>query len=158
MIFTFYCEWNFQNLNLNTISPFLLTSELLKEAILDTSIIELTFVFRCCEKSMFLNIAKFVGKHLCWRPATLFEKRIQRRCFPINFTKFLIEHIPWVAPVWRCILLETSNTSNTDSQLSKMHHIHVLFLKVFVIFKPTSMNLRWTLQVLFVLEPIVSCS
>ena len=44
------------------------------------------------------NFTIFTGKHLCWslfnkviglRPATLLKKRLQRRCFPVNFVKFL---------------------------------------------------------------------
>ena len=48
------------------------------------------------------NFAKFTGKHLCWslfhlkrqilRPATLLikrKKRLRRKSFPVNFTKFL---------------------------------------------------------------------
>ena len=44
------------------------------------------------------NFAKFTGKQLCWglffnkvaglRPATLL-RRLQQRCFPVNFGKFL---------------------------------------------------------------------
>ena len=43
--------------------------------------------------------AKFTGKHLCrslyfniigvLRTPTLFKKRLQLRCFPVNFVKFL---------------------------------------------------------------------
>ena len=37
----------------------------------------------------------------CSRPATLLKKRLWRRCFPVNFTKFLrtpffIEHLRWL--------------------------------------------------------------
>ena len=48
---------------------------------------------------VFRNFAKFTGKHLCQshflnkvaylRPATLLKKRLWRRCFPVNFAKFL---------------------------------------------------------------------
>ena len=55
---------------------------------------------RCSLKKVFLkNFTKFTGKHLCWslffnkvsglRPATLLKKRLQQRCFPVNFLKFL---------------------------------------------------------------------
>ena len=55
---------------------------------------------RCSLKKVFLkNFSKFLGKHLCWslffnkvsgqRPATLLKKRLQQRCFPVNFMKFL---------------------------------------------------------------------
>ena len=52
-----------------------------------------------CKKGVLRNFAKFAGKHLCQslffnkvaglRPATLFKKRLWRRCFPANFAKFL---------------------------------------------------------------------
>ena len=55
---------------------------------------------RCSLKKVFLkNFTKFTGKHLCWslffnrvsglRPATLLKKRLQQRCFPVNFATFL---------------------------------------------------------------------
>ena len=34
------------------------------------------------------NFAKFTGKHLCLRPATLLKKRLLYKCFPLNFAKF----------------------------------------------------------------------
>ena len=55
---------------------------------------------RCFVKNVALkNFANFTGRHLCWslfliklqafRPATLIKKRIEHRCFPVKFTKFL---------------------------------------------------------------------
>ena len=51
------------------------------------------------KKGVLKNSAKFIGKHLCHslffnkvavlRPATLLKKRLWRRCFPVNFAKFL---------------------------------------------------------------------
>ena len=51
------------------------------------------------KKGILKNLAKFSGKHLCWslyfnkvaglRPVTLLKKRLQHRCFPVNFAKFL---------------------------------------------------------------------
>ena len=64
-----------------------------------------------CKKDVLRNIAKFRGKHLCQslffnkvaslRPITLLKKRLWRRCFPVNFVKFLrtpffIEHLWWL--------------------------------------------------------------
>ena len=64
-----------------------------------------------CEKGFLRNFAKFTGRHLCQsflfnkvaglKPATLFKKRLWRRCFPVNFAKFLrtpflIEHLWWL--------------------------------------------------------------
>ena len=50
-------------------------------------------------KGALRNFAKFTGKHLCQRllfnkvagirPATLLKKRHRRRCFLVNFAKFL---------------------------------------------------------------------
>ena len=53
-------------------------------------------VFR--KKGLLKNFTKFTGKRLCWSlffnevaglPATLLKKRLQHRCFPVNFVKFL---------------------------------------------------------------------
>ena len=53
---------------------------------------------RSVKKGVFKSFAKFSGKHLCWSlfftkvvglsPETLLKKRLQRRCFPVNFSKF----------------------------------------------------------------------
>ena len=55
-----------------------------------------------CKKGILKNFAKFTGKHLCQslffnkvaglRPATLLKERLWRRCFPMNFAKFLKTH------------------------------------------------------------------
>ena len=51
-----------------------------------------------CKKGVLRNFAKLTGKHLCQSPlfnkvagsaATLFLKKLWRRCFTVNFTKFL---------------------------------------------------------------------
>ena len=55
---------------------------------------------RCSvKKGVLRNFTKFTGKHLCQNlffnkvaglsPATLLKKRRWRRCFPVNFVKFL---------------------------------------------------------------------
>ena len=51
------------------------------------------------EKSVLKDLIKFTGKHPCQslffntvaglRPATLFQKRLWHRCFPVNFQTFL---------------------------------------------------------------------
>ena len=49
------------------------------------------------ENGVLRIFAKFTRKHLCQslffnkvaRPATLIEKRLWHRCFPVNFAKFL---------------------------------------------------------------------
>ena len=68
-------------------------------------------VQRCSVKKVFLEIEQFTEKHLCQslifnkvagpRPATLLNKRLWHRCFPVNFMKFLrapfyIEHLWWL--------------------------------------------------------------
>ena len=56
--------------------------------------------WRCSiRKGVLWNFAKFSGKNLCQslffnkvtdlRPGTLFTMRLWRRCFPVNFAKFL---------------------------------------------------------------------
>ena len=52
-----------------------------------------------CKKGVLRDFAKFTGMHLCQglifnkvaglRSATLLEKRLWHRCFPVNFAKFL---------------------------------------------------------------------
>ena len=64
-----------------------------------------------CKKGVLRNFAKFTEKHLCHslffnkvpglRSAILFKKRLQHRCFPVNFVKFLrtpflTEHLWWL--------------------------------------------------------------
>ena len=55
---------------------------------------------RCSvRKGVLRNFTKFTSKNLCQslffnkvvglRPATLFKKRLQHRCFPVNLVKFL---------------------------------------------------------------------
>ena len=54
--------------------------------------------WKCSTKNVFLKFfVKFTGKHLCWShffnevaclgSITLLRKRLQHRCFPVNFTK-----------------------------------------------------------------------
>ena len=54
-----------------------------------------------CKKGVIRKFAKFTGKHLCQKPATLLKKRLWHWCFPVNFTEFLrtrfyIEHLWWL--------------------------------------------------------------
>ena len=58
-----------------------------------------------CKKGVLRNFPKFTGKHLCQslfnKVAGLFKIRLWRRCFPVNFGKFLktpsfIEHLWWL--------------------------------------------------------------
>ena len=64
-----------------------------------------------CKKGVLRNLSKFTGKHLCQslffnkvaglRRATNIKKETLRRCFPVNFVKFLrtsfyTEHLWWL--------------------------------------------------------------
>ena len=56
-----------------------------------------------CKKGVLRNFKKFTEKRLCQSllPSTLLKKRLQHRCFPVNFVKFLrtaffIEHLWWL--------------------------------------------------------------
>ena len=62
----------------------------------------------CKKGGVFINFAKFTGKHLCLslffadlRPETLSKKRLWHGCFPVKFakflrTRFLTEHVWWL--------------------------------------------------------------
>ena len=68
---------------------------------------------RCSIKDVLKNFTKFTGRHLCQspffnkvaglRPVTLLKKRLQRRCFPVNFVKFL--RTPFLQNTSRRLLL-----------------------------------------------------
>ena len=74
-------------------------------------------------KGILRNFAKFTGKHLRQslffnkvaglRPATLLKKRLWRRCFPVNFAKFL--KTPFLQNTSGRLLLNDENV--------KCHHI-----------------------------------
>ena len=65
------------------------------------------------KKYVLKNLAKFAEKHLRsslffnkvagLMPATLLKKRLQHRCFPVNFAKFL--RTPFLQNTSRCVLL-----------------------------------------------------
>ena len=59
------------------------------------------------DQSLFLNkvadlrSAFLLKKRQWYRPATLLKKKLWRRCFPVNFTKFIIKsffvgHLQWL--------------------------------------------------------------
>ena len=65
-----------------------------------------------CKKGVLRNFTKFTGKHrrqslffnkvAGLRPVTLLKKRLQRRCFPVNFYEifkntYFVEHLGTVA-------------------------------------------------------------
>ena len=59
----------------------------------------------CLEKSRPVEFAKFTGKHICWslffnkvagmRPVTFLNKRLQHKCFLVNFAKILRTPFLW---------------------------------------------------------------
>ena len=65
-----------------------------------------------CKKDVLKNFPKFTGKqHLCQsfffagpRAATLFKRKLWRRCFPVNFATFL--RAPFSIAQLRWLLLE----------------------------------------------------
>ena len=86
------------------------------------------------KKSCFSNIAKFTGKHLFCslffhkvtghRPATLLKKRLQHRCFPVNFAKFL--RITFSENTFGRLLLQ--NLFVRLIQIFKYYQIQILLL------------------------------
>ena len=65
----------------------------MRDAILRSSCPEVFY-----KKGVLRSFAKFTGKHLCQRlflmklqtwPATLLKKGLWRKCFPVNFARFL---------------------------------------------------------------------
>ena len=73
------------------------------------------------KKGVLRNFAKFIGKHLCkslffnkvasLRPATSLKKRLWKRCFPVNFAKFL--RTPFLQYASRRLLLTFERVLNT---------------------------------------------
>ena len=86
------------------------------------------------KKGVLRNLGKFTGKHL-WqslfsitlqalglRPATLLKKRLWRRCFPVNFAKFLrtpflIEHLRWLLLTLEFLKIVFSSMGSPNLQL-----------------------------------------
>ena len=91
-------------------------------------------VFR--KKGVLISFTKFTGRYL--RPATLLKKRLWRKCFAVNFAKFLrtpffTEHLRWLLlPILKCICY-TKETC--------------LFMMFFIIsfFSFSSLHVRWNL-------------
>ena len=80
---------------------------------------------RCSLKKVFLkNFTKFSGRHLCWslffnkvsgmRSTTLLKERLQQRCFPVNFVKFL--RTPFLQNTSRQLLLFVINLTVSYSK------------------------------------------
>ena len=76
-----------------------------------------------CKERCFRNFAKSTGKHLCQslffnkvvslRVATLLKKRPWRRCFPVNFEKFLrtpiLQNTSWLLLLQKELLRQKPN-------------------------------------------------
>ena len=114
-----------------------------------TLLIVIWIIFRSSRWEMFyekgvLNIfAKFTGKHLCKSlffnmPATLFNKRLWHRGFPVNFEKFLrapifIEDLRWLLLYFRENCVNSNDISSNfvqciilQSWLINLHVIRIL--------------------------------
>ena len=114
-----------------------------------TLLIVIWIIFRSSRWEVFyekgvLNIfAKFTGKHLCKslffnRPATLFNKRLWHRGFPVNFEKFLrapifIEDLRWLLLYFRENCVNSNDISSNfvhciilQSWLINLHVIRIL--------------------------------
>ena len=91
-----------------------------------------------CKKIVLRNFAKFTGKHLCQglffnkvaglTHTTLFKKRLWRRCFPVNFAKFLrapfiIEHLWWLLQAVLQLLWNSSKNNCDGVQVLVNFHV-----------------------------------
>ena len=94
------------------------------------------------KKKLFLNISQYQQeKNLCWslfliKLQAFVKKRLQPRCFPVNFTKFLrtpIEYIcNWLllcnSPVLSTIIFQIHTELLFDVQLSLLRASYVCLL------------------------------
>ena len=92
---------------------------------------------RCSvKKDVLRNFAKFTGKHLCQSHflnkvaglETLLRKRLCRRCFPVNFAKFL--RTPFLQSTSRRLLLDML----VDKNFSRAHYFSHTFYNFFFFF------------------------
>ena len=77
----------------------------------------------CCKKGVLRNFANFTRKHLSQSlflnkvaglsPAILSKKRLWRRCFPVNFAKFLRTPFLTEHPRWLLLTLAVSVSVST---------------------------------------------
>ena len=86
-----------------------------------------TAVNRCSSKCILKNLANFTGKHLCWSLflIKLQAFKVQHRCFPMKFTKFLRTKFYYRTP-----LVATSGASHfadnsTFHNSRKFSRVHV---------------------------------
>ena len=73
------------------------------------------------QKGVLRNFAKFTGKHLCLRPATLLKMRLWHRCFPVNFVKFL--RTPFLQNTSRWLLLYGFSLSKLEKLSSESEEL-----------------------------------
>ena len=93
-----------------------------------------------CDKGVLRNFVKFTGKHLCQslffnkvaglRPATLFQKRLWHRRFPVNFAKFLT--IPFLTKHLRWLPLSITG-----------HIVENFYMGLLSVFKPKNITLKY---------------
>ena len=95
-----------------------------------------------CRKGVLRHFTKFTEKHLCQslffnkvaglRPTTLLKRRLQHKCFPVNFQKFLrtfflTEHLRWLL----LLLDEIQNMKTRESKERKFEkEVKVVFHSV----------------------------
>ena len=85
---------------------------------------------RSVKKDVVRNFAKFTGKHLCQRlffnkvaKATLLKKRLWRRCFPVNFAKFV--RTPFLQNTSGRLLLQLLFTAHSYTCTSCKHSSNI---------------------------------
>ena len=91
-----------------------------------------------CKKDILRNFIKFTGKHLCQslffnrvaglRLATLLQKRLWRRCFPVNFVNFLRTTLSYKTPPVAASVINTSNIADSKEESPTKY----VFLRNFV--------------------------
>ena len=110
----------------------------------ETDIQRILTIFKGSLSQMFLkisvlkNFAKFTEKHLHWsnffnkvaglRSSTLLKKKLQHRCFPANFAKFLKTLFDKTSPVaasWKCFL-----QISTTFQKSEIDDVMIIFVSI----------------------------
>ena len=88
-------------------------------------------------KGIIRNFPKFTGTRLCWSLCNLLKKRLQQRCFPMNFGKFLrtsfsTEHLPATAslppmhyPFINHPYIKTRSSSKNTKQIIKAKTLQI---------------------------------
>ena len=113
-----------------------------------------------CKKRCFRNFAKFTGKHLCQslffnkvaslRLATVLKKRPWRRCFPMNFEKFLrtpiLKNTSWLLLLQKELLRKKPNESGQEiiTMLPAVHEGLTRKINHFLNFHQSYLALQYT--------------